>query len=253
VRYAQSRRAQLLLFPVYPATVPLFKKVALSLAVLAAVALTFALHAGGFLDFGFLKEQQGELRSLYERRPVAVLGAFFFIYVAATALSMPWAAVLALAGGAIFGLAWGTVVVSAAASLGALLAFLAARYLLRDFVQARLRQRVADIDEGLQKDGAMYLFTLRLAPLVPFFVVNLAMGLTGMRAWTYSWVSFLGMLPCTVVYVFAGTQLATIESSRDVLSPPVMAALLLLAAFPWFARASLRAVRRRFRRRELQA
>jgi pyruvate/2-oxoglutarate dehydrogenase complex dihydrolipoamide dehydrogenase (E3) component/uncharacterized membrane protein YdjX (TVP38/TMEM64 family) len=170
---------------------------------------------------------------------------YFAIYVAATALSFPGAAVLTLAGGALFGLLWGTVVVSFASTIGALLAFLVARFLLRDAVRARFGRRIADVDRGVEKDGAMYLFTLRLVPLVPFFVVNLAMGLTRMRAGTFFWVSQVGMLPGTLVYVNAGTQLGAIGSARDILSAPIVASFVLLALFPWLAGAALKALRAR--------
>jgi pyruvate/2-oxoglutarate dehydrogenase complex dihydrolipoamide dehydrogenase (E3) component/uncharacterized membrane protein YdjX (TVP38/TMEM64 family) len=220
------------------------KKTAVALLLLAAVVLFFALDGGRFLSLELLKQRQGELQALFGARPWLVAGAYFAIYVAATALSFPGAAILTLAGGAVFGLGWGTLIVSFASSVGALLAFLAARFLLRDAVRARLAARMADIDRGLARDGAMYLFTLRLVPLVPFFVVNLAMGLTRMRGWTFYWVSQLGMLPGTLVYVNAGTQLGDIDSPRGILSAGVLASFVLLAAFPWAARAVIAAVQR---------
>jgi pyruvate/2-oxoglutarate dehydrogenase complex dihydrolipoamide dehydrogenase (E3) component/uncharacterized membrane protein YdjX (TVP38/TMEM64 family) len=160
-------------------------------------------------------------------------------------LSVPGAAVLTLAGGALFGLAWGTLLVSFASSLGALLAFLGARFLLRETVQARFGQRLQEIDRGVQRDGALYLFTLRLVPLVPFFVINLAMGLTRLPARTFYWVSQVGMFAGTIVYVNAGTQLANVTSVGGILSPALIGSFVLLAIFPWIARALVGLVQRR--------
>jgi uncharacterized membrane protein YdjX (TVP38/TMEM64 family) len=146
-----------------------------------------------------------------------VIGGYFRVYVAVTALSLPGAAIMTLlAGGAIFGLWVGTLVVSFASSIGATLAMLAARYVLRDSVKARFGARLAEIDRGVEREGAFYLFTLRLVPLFPFFVINLVMGLTAMKARTFYWVSQLGMLAGTLVYVNAGTQLAQIESLKGI-------------------------------------
>ena len=155
--------------------------------------------------------------------------------MAVTALSLPGATILTLAAGAVFGLGWGTLVVSFASTLGATLAFLASRLLLRDWVQKRFGRQLRAINEGVAKEGAMYLFTLRLIPVVPFFVINLAMGLTSLRAWTYAWVSQLGMLAGTLVYVNAGTQLAQLQSASGILSPGLLGAFVLLGAFPLVA------------------
>jgi pyruvate/2-oxoglutarate dehydrogenase complex dihydrolipoamide dehydrogenase (E3) component/uncharacterized membrane protein YdjX (TVP38/TMEM64 family) len=173
---------------------------------------------------------------LYQARPALVIGTYFVVYVAVTALSLPGAVILTLAGGAIFGLLTGTLIVSFASSIGATLAFLAARFLLRDSVQARLGARLAEIDKGVEKEGAFYLFTLRLVPLVPFFVINLLMGLTKMTAGTFYWVSQLGMLAGTVVYVNAGTQLAKIDSLQGILSPALIGSFVLLGVFPLVAK-----------------
>jgi uncharacterized membrane protein YdjX (TVP38/TMEM64 family) len=162
---------------------------------------------------------------------LAVL-VFFLAYLAATALSLPVAAVLTLAAGALFGRWFGTAVVSIASTLGATLAFISSRYLFRRWVQRRFQSRLERIYEGVEKDGAYYLFTLRLVPVVPFFLINLGMGLTRMRAWTFAWVSLLGMLPGTFLYVNAGTELARIDSPTDVLSLPVLISLALLGLVP---------------------
>lgn len=154
-----------------------FKQLALLVLVLAALLAFFALDLGRFLSLDYLKQSQASFADVYARQPLAVAGAYFGLYVAATALSLPGATLLTLAGGAIFGLGWGLLIVSFASSLGATLAFLTARFVLQGSVEARFGQRLADINAGIARDGALYLFTLRLVPLVPFFVINLVMGL----------------------------------------------------------------------------
>jgi pyruvate/2-oxoglutarate dehydrogenase complex dihydrolipoamide dehydrogenase (E3) component/uncharacterized membrane protein YdjX (TVP38/TMEM64 family) len=217
--------------------------VASAIAALVVAIVVFDLHR--FLSLDFLQQRQQALAALYAERPWTVLGGYLAVYVLVTALSIPGAVVLTLAAGALFGTALGTLVVSFASSLGALLAFLAARYLLRDSVRRRFGPRLRDIDQGLARDGALYLFSLRMVPLVPFFIINLAMGLTGIRAWTFYWVSQLGMLAGTAVYVNAGTQLARLDGLKGILSPGLIASFVLLAAFPWLARAAVRLVQRR--------
>ncbi|MBS0336588.1 MAG: FAD-dependent oxidoreductase, partial [Proteobacteria bacterium] len=177
--------------------------------------------------------------------PAATALGFFATYVAVTGLSLPGAVIMTLAAGAIFGLVWGTLIVSFASSLGATLAFLAARFLLRDWVQARFGRQLAPVNEGVAKDGAQYLFTLRLIPAVPFFVINLAMGLTPLRTWTFYWVSQAGMLAGTLVYVNAGTQLAQLQSLSGILSPGLVGAFVLLGVFPLIAGKALEIVHTR--------
>ncbi|MDP3439527.1 MAG: FAD-dependent oxidoreductase, partial [Azonexus sp.] len=169
--------------------------------------------------------------------------AYFFVYVVATALSFPGATLLTLAGGAIFGLLWGTVIVSFASTIGATLAFLISRFLLRDWVAGRFGQRLVAIDAGVKREGAFYLFTLRLVPVFPFFLVNLLFGLTAMKTRTYYWVSQLGMLAGTVVYVNAGTQLAKLDSLSGILSPGLLGSFVLLGIFPLMARKLVEIVR----------
>lgn len=192
-----------------------------------------------------LRTQLAQIGDLRRDHPVAVAGAFFLAYVAVTALSLPIAIWLTLAGGALFGFWQGLVIVSFAAALGATLAFLAARYLLRDWVRAWLGTRAEAVDEGLRRDGAFYLFSLRLIPVVPFFAINLLMGLSPMRARTFYGVSQLGMLPGTAVTVNAGTQLAALDSLSGILSPPILASFAALALLPWIARAGLGLWRKR--------
>ncbi|TJZ91620.1 pyridine nucleotide-disulfide oxidoreductase [Paracoccus gahaiensis] len=186
-----------------------------------------------------LRSQLAGIGDLRRDHPVAVAGAFCLAYVAVTALSLPIAIWLTLAGGALFGFWQGLVIVSFASALGATLAFLAARYLLRDWVRARLGDRAEAVDEGLRRDGAFSLFSMRLIPVVPFFAINLLMGLSPMRARTFYGVSQLGMLPATAVTVNAGTQLAALDSLSGILSPPILASFAALALLPWVARAGL--------------
>ncbi|HET7863690.1 MAG TPA: FAD-dependent oxidoreductase, partial [Burkholderiaceae bacterium] len=200
------------------------------------VAVFLGLDLGRLLSLEALKAQQAGLAALYREQPFVAAAVFLAAYVAMAATSLPGAVPMTLAAGAIFGLPLGLLIASFASSLGALLAFLSARHVLGDWVRARLGTRLADIDRGIARDGAFYLFTLRLVPLVPFFAVNLLMGLTRMKSWTFYWVSQLGMLLGTAVYVNAGTQLAAIDSARGIVSPGLLGAFALLGIFPLAAR-----------------
>ena len=220
-------------------------KIALLLLLAGAIAAFFLLDLGQYLTLDRLNTSQAELSGFVAREPVLAVGGFFLLYVAITGLSLPGAAIMTLAGGAIFGLLLGTVIVSFASAIGASLAFLSSRYILRDSVKERFGERVAAIDRGIEKDGAFYLLTLRLIPVFPFFLINLAMGLTAMRLATFFVVSQAGMLPGTIVYVLAGTQLAAIESTADILSPALIGSLVLLGLFPLIAKAMVGALRRR--------
>jgi pyruvate/2-oxoglutarate dehydrogenase complex dihydrolipoamide dehydrogenase (E3) component/uncharacterized membrane protein YdjX (TVP38/TMEM64 family) len=191
------------------------------------------------------------LQALRANAPWSVALIYFLVYVLATAVSLPGAVVLTLAGGALFGLAYGTLIVSFASSIGALLAFLLSRYLFHDWVQSRFGDRLAVINEGIRKEGAFYLFTLRLVPLLPFFLINLLMGLTPMGAWRFYWVSQIGMLAGTLVYVNAGTQLAGLTGPADIVSPALILSFVLLGLFPWFAKAAVNSWRRRQHHRHI--
>ena len=221
------------------------RKTILLLTLLLGIAAFFAFDLGRFFSLDFLRASQASLAALREQQPLLLAAGFFLVYVAVTALSLPGATIVTLAGGAIFGLGWGLLLVSFASSIGATLAFLTARFLLRDSVQARFGQRLADIDQGIRKDGAFYLFTLRLIPVVPFFVINLLMGLTAMKTRTFYWVSQLGMLAGTAVYVNAGTQLGQLQSLRGILSPGLLGSFVLLGLFPLIARQIVEAVQKR--------
>jgi pyruvate/2-oxoglutarate dehydrogenase complex dihydrolipoamide dehydrogenase (E3) component/uncharacterized membrane protein YdjX (TVP38/TMEM64 family) len=194
---------------------------------------------GSLLTLDNLKASRDALQAQVQARPLATAGLFFVTYVAATALSIPGALILTLAAGAMFGLGWGLLLVSFASSLGALLAFLVARYLLRDAIQARFGKALAPINEGVQKDGIFYLLTLRLVPVFPFWLINLLMGLTPMGTGRFYLVSQLGMLAGTAVYVNAGTQLAAIQSPGDILSPGLLGSFVLLGLFPLLAKAGV--------------
>ena len=221
------------------------KKLLIVGLLVALVVAFFAFDLGRFLSLDYIKSRQADLTALAEAQPWLIGGSFFAIYVAVAALSLPGAAIMTLAAGAIFGLVPGTVIVSFASSIGATLAFLASRYVLREGVQSRFGARLADIDKGVEKEGAFYLFTLRLVPLIPFFVINLVMGLTKMKALTFYWVSQLGMFAGTIVYVNAGTQLAKLDSLQGILSPALVGSLVLLGLFPLIAKKIVAAVKAR--------
>jgi pyruvate/2-oxoglutarate dehydrogenase complex dihydrolipoamide dehydrogenase (E3) component/uncharacterized membrane protein YdjX (TVP38/TMEM64 family) len=220
------------------------KKALLLVVIASAVTAYFWLDLGQYLNLEFLKSRQAEFQSLYEAHRWQVLAVFFVIYVTVVALSLPGAAIMTLAAGALFGFVPALILVSFASSIGATLAFLVARFILHDTVQDKFGDRLRAINEGVRKDGAFYLFSMRLVPAIPFFVINLVMALTPIRTWTFYWVSQLGMLAGTAVYVNAGTQLAQIDSLSGLLSADLILAFLLLAAFPWVARALRDRVRR---------
>lgn len=228
-------------------------RIMLAVGVVSAIVAFFALDLSQHLSLAELKAQRDALASWSQSHLFLSIGVYFVGYVLMAALSLPGAAVFTIAGGAIFGLVTGSIVVSFASSLGATLAFLAARFLFRDSVQRRFKDRLARLNEGVERDGAFYLLSLRLVPVFPFFVINLASALTPIRTWTFYWVSQLGMLPATILYVNAGTQLAQVSSPGDILSPSLIGAFVLLALLPLLARwvtgrLKARRVRMRFSR-----
>ena len=210
----------------------LIRKVLLLLVFASAVIAFFYLDLGRFLTFDSLKNQRNALAALVQSHPVGMMSAFFAVYIAMAALSIPGAGILTLAGGALFGLTTGTVLVSFSSSIGALLAFWGARFMFRDFVIRKFGARLKSIEQGVEKDGAFYLLTLRLVPAVPFFVVNLLMGLTNIKSRTYYGFSQIGMLPGTLAYVYAGTQIARIDSAGDIVSPGLIAAFAVIGIMP---------------------
>ncbi|NOY70170.1 MAG: FAD-dependent oxidoreductase [Deltaproteobacteria bacterium] len=206
------------------------------IAIAALVILFFSLGLQKYMTFEYLKSRQMALESFYAGHRLMTMLAYMAGYIIVTALSLPGATVMTLAGGAVFGLWLGLLLVSFASTIGATLAFLAARFLLRDYVQEKFGDRLKTVNDGVEKDGAFYLFTLRLVPVVPFFVINLAMGLTPIRMGVFYIVSQVGMLAGTLVYVNAGTQLAQIDSLKGILSPGLIFSFVLLGFFPLIAR-----------------
>lgn len=211
-------------------------KFVILIVVVALIGAFFAFDLGKYFSLEYIKSQQAAISAFYAANPLQTALLFLAIYIAVTALSFPGAAVLTLVAGAIFGLLWGTVLVSFASSIGATLAFLASRFVLRDSIQAKFGDKLSAINQGVEKEGGFYLFTLRLVPAFPFFVINLVMGLTTMKTWTFYWVSQIGMLAGTLVFVNAGTQLAKVTSLKDVLSAELIGAFVLLGFFPWIAK-----------------
>jgi uncharacterized membrane protein YdjX (TVP38/TMEM64 family) len=220
------------------------KKAILVLILVGAIAAYFIFDLGQYLSLESFKASQAEIVAAKDANPLLYIAGFFLLYVAVTGLSIPGAAIMSLVAGALFGVVLGTVIVSFASTIGATLAFLSSRYLLRDWVQGKFGERLRAIDDGLAKDGAFYLFTLRLIPVFPFFVINLLMGLTRIKTWTFFWVSQLGMLAATAVFVNAGTQISRIESTAGLLSPALIGSFVALALFPWVAKAIVTFVKR---------
>lgn len=220
------------------------KKAVLALVMIGAIAAYFIFDLGQYLSLENFKASQADIVAATDANPALYIAGFFLLYVAVTGLSIPGAAIMSLVAGALFGVVVGTLIVSFASTMGATLAFLSSRYLLRDWVQGKFGERLRAVDDGLEKDGAFYLFTLRLIPVFPFFVINLLMGLTRIKTGTFFWVSQIGMLPATIVFVNAGTQISRIESTAGLLSPTLIASFVALAFFPWAAKGIVAVVKR---------
>ena len=223
---------------------PIFKWMVAG-AVIGLVVLFFVFDLGQYLSLAYLKSRQEWLLDIYARHTLWTIGAYMLVYITVTALSLPGAAVMTLAGGALFGLVTGTVVISFASTIGATLAFLVSRFLLQNWVQDRFKDKLHAINQGIERDGAFYLFTLRLVPVFPFFIINLVMGLTPIRTIRFYLVSQVGMLPGTLVYVNAGTQLAQIDSLKGILSPGLLLSFALLGIFPLLARKGVAFINRK--------
>jgi uncharacterized membrane protein YdjX (TVP38/TMEM64 family) len=215
------------------------KKLAVVGVLVALVAAFFAFDLGQYFTLEYIKSSQAEFRALYEQNTFTVLAVFFLIYVVVTAASLPGAAIMTLLAGALFGLWVGLIVVSFASSIGATLAAFVARFVLRDSIQNKFGDKLGKFNEGIEREGAFYLFTLRLVPIFPFFLINLVMGLTKMGLGTFYWVSQLGMLPGTVVYVNAGKELGKIEQLGDIASPGLILSFVALGIFPIAAKKTL--------------
>jgi uncharacterized membrane protein YdjX (TVP38/TMEM64 family) len=214
-------------------------------AIIGLAVLFFVYDLGQFLSLAYVKSRQAWLVDIYTSHTVLTIGAYMLVYIAVTALSLPGAAVMTLAGGALFGLLTGTVVISFASTIGATLAFLVSRFLLKDWVQERFKEKLHTINQGIEREGSFYLFTLRLVPVFPFFIINLVMGLTPIRTTRFYLVSQVGMLPGTLVYVNAGTQLAQIDSLKGILSPGLLLSFALLGIFPLLARKGVAFINRK--------
>jgi uncharacterized membrane protein YdjX (TVP38/TMEM64 family) len=193
-------------------------------------------HLGDYLTLSYIRASRESFALLYSEHPFPLIAAYVSIYIVVTSLSLPGAAIMTLAGGALFGLYTGTLVVSFASSIGATLACLVSRFLLRDWVRARFGDKLTAITRGIEREGAFYLFTLRLVPVFPFWLINLLMGLTAMPLRTFYWVSQLGMLPATIVYVNAGGELSKIDSVSGILSPRLVLSFTVLGLFPFVAK-----------------
>ena len=218
-------------------------RILIAVMIAACVLAFMTLGPGQYLTIESLKMQQEAFKAYYEGHMGLMIGGYFVIYIISTALSLPGAAILTLAGGAIFGFWPGTLIVSFASTIGATLAFIISRFLLRDWVQGRFREKLAAINEGIRKEGAFYLFSMMLVPAFPFFLVNIVMGLTPIKTSTFYWVSQAGMLAGTMAYVFAGTQLSRIQSVRGILSPELLLSFTLIGVLPLISRAVIRHLR----------
>lgn len=221
------------------------KKIGLIILLVALVVAFFVFDLDRWLTFEVLKQSQAQFAELRAASPWLVAGGYFILYILVTALSLPGATIMTLAGGALFGLTTGFILISFASSIGATLAFLVSRFVLRDSIQRRFGDKLQAINDGMAKDGAFYLFTLRLVPAFPFFLINLVMGLTPIRTITFYWVSQVGMLLGTLVYVNAGTQLVQLDSPAGILSPGLLLSFVLLGVFPLLARGVVRRIQRR--------
>jgi uncharacterized membrane protein YdjX (TVP38/TMEM64 family) len=208
------------------------RKILVAACLAGLVTAYFAFDLGRFFSLDYLNQSREQFQALYDAHTFLVLSAYFLIYVAVAALGLPAATVITLAGGGLFGFWITLAVVSVASTLGACLAFLLSRYVLRDSIRRRFGDKLARIDRGVEEEGAFYLFTLRLIPVFPFFLINALMGLTPMRLFTYAWVSQLGMLPGTAVYVNAGKELGQLESLSGLLSPSLILSFAILGLFP---------------------
>lgn len=223
---------------------PTLIKLAIFIALVAVFAAAYP-YVAQYLTLEFIQSQQSALQDYYARNQLFVIGGYFVMYVLVVALSLPGAAVLTLLAGAVLGFWVGVVVVSFASSIGATLAFLVARFLLGASIQKKYSDKLARVNEGVEKEGAFYLFAMRLVPAFPFFLINLLMAFTKIPTWTFYWVTQAGALAGTMAYVYAGKELAQIKSLGDILSPTLIAAFVVLAALPIVAKKALAFLRKK--------
>lgn len=220
-------------------------KLILIAIIIVIAALLVYVGPEKYLNLEFIKSKLYQLAAYKAENPVAMALIFASVYIAVTAASIPGALVLTLLGGAIFGFVVGSIIVLISATIGATIAFLVARYLFDDLVQQKMGDKLAKIRENFRKEGALYLFSMRLVPVIPFFAINLLMGLTSIKTVTYFVASFIGMAPGTMVFINAGTQLAKLDSLKGLLSPALIASFVLLAVFPYIAKYLLKFVKSR--------
>lgn len=208
------------------------QKIVIIIIIIGLIAAFKIFNLGDYLTLSYIKESQEKFQLLYSEHRVTVIAGFMAIYILVTSLSLPGAAIMTLAGGALFGLIVGTILISFASTIGATIACFVSRFILRDWIQGKFGDKLKTINEGIEKEGSFYLFTLRLIPIFPFWLINLVMGLTKMPLRTFYWVSQLGMFPGTIVYVNAGKELGKIESLSGILSPALIFSFVLLGLFP---------------------
>ena len=223
----------------------LWKRVAVAAVLLLLFVAAYLLKLSQYLTLDVLREKLAVMKAFQGKHPLGVEGLFFLIYVAVTAVSFPGAVVLTLLGGALFGFWQGLVIVSFASTIGATLAFLLARFLLRDWIQLKYQSQLVAINAGFAREGAFYLFALRLIPLLPFFLVNLLTSVMPIKTHRFMIASQLGMLPGTAVYVYAGTELGQLRSVSDIFSPALLAVFVLLGLFPLLAKKTVGFIRAR--------
>ncbi len=208
------------------------KKIIIILAAIGLIALFKVFNLGDYLSLSYIKASQEKFQAMYAANNIEVIAVYMVIYIVMAALSLPGAAVMTLTGGALFGVVTGTIAVSFASTIGSTLACFVSRFILRDWIQNKFGERLKTVNEGLEKEGAFYLFSMRLIPIIPFWLIPLLMGLTKIPLRTFFWVSQIGMLPGTIVYVNAGVELAKIDSLSGILSPRLLLAFVLLGLFP---------------------
>ena len=211
-------------------------KIGLLILIMLTIIAFFFYDIQQYATLDYIKAKQQNIFEYYKQNVFFVLVLFIFLYVLVTALSLPVATFLTLLGGALFGFSTGLIIVSFASTIGATLAFLMARFLAQNYVQKYYKKQLSKINKKFKSEGAFYLFALRLVPVFPFFIINVVMGLMTIKTWTFYWVSQLGMLPGTIVYVYAGTQLVQIETFSDITTPSMLIAFALLGLFPLIAK-----------------
>ncbi len=216
-----------------------FSKIIIALVIIGLLAAFKIFNLGDYLSLSYIKESQQNFQELYSQNSVLVIAVYMLIYIIVTALSLPGAAIMTLAGGATFGFITGLIAVSFASTIGATLACIFSRFILRDWVQGKIGDKLKIVNEGVEKEGAFYLFTLRIIPAFPFWLINLGMGLTKIPLKTFYWVSQVGMLAGTAVFINAGKELGKIDSLSGILSPGLILSFVLLGLFPIAAKKSI--------------